>query len=191
MQMDLNTSYKTLGIYPGSSVDEIKNAYKSQVKTFHPDLYEEKGSEKEYAKEKLILINLAYETIRSYIKDHPPSPPMGFNPEQYCQERYQFKNVVREESDDRKKRLPDTNQKMEDRISDMDQAYHLAKIRANERITNRIQQLTEAETEAKNYLKQMDYKYFGSGFYEIHDNKKSGLKKLKQIFLNLQGKAGY
>ena len=189
--MDLNTSYKTLGIYPGSSAEEIRNAYKSRVKAFHPDLYEHNKNEKQLAEKKLTLINIAYETIRSSIKDHPPSQPMEFKPEQYCQEHYNLRTDTHPKNHhDTERSNKPGNVKIEDRITSIDRAYNLAKIRANERITDRIQQLTQAEAEVEDYLKKVDYKYFESGIYEIQGHKKTGFGKLKQFFLNIQGKTG-
>ena len=191
IHMDINTSYKTLGIYPGSSVEEIKNAYKTQVKTFHPDLYVNKGSQQKDAQEKLILVNLAYETIRSHLEEKAAPLSMAFKPEQYCQENDQPSSIHDDAGKMKYDNGPKTLHKtMYRQMAVIDRNYHLAKIRANERITTKIQKLTEAEAEINDYLKHIDKKYFGNGYDENQGNKKAGFGKLKKLFLTINNKIG-
>lgn len=52
--------FETLGIKPGSSAEEVRAAYRRQVKLCHPDQFQDAERQKE-AQEQLIRLNLAYE----------------------------------------------------------------------------------------------------------------------------------
>lgn len=54
--------YEVLGIKPGASDDEIKAAYKSLVKKYHPDKYQNNPLS-DLAEEKLQEVNEAYDTL--------------------------------------------------------------------------------------------------------------------------------
>ena len=51
--------YKVLGVEPGASAEEIKRAYRSMAKKYHPDL----NPGDEYAAEKMNDINVAYDIL--------------------------------------------------------------------------------------------------------------------------------
>jgi curved DNA-binding protein CbpA len=55
----LSDLYAVLGILPGATPDEIKQAYVRLAKTYHPDKNRSPG-----ATERMAEINLAYETLR-------------------------------------------------------------------------------------------------------------------------------
>lgn len=60
-----NSPYETLGISAGATLEEIKKAYTSLIKLYHPDLVDRLGPEiKELAKKKSSEIISAYETLR-------------------------------------------------------------------------------------------------------------------------------
>ena len=54
--------YKVLGINPGATQEEIKTAYRNQVKKYHPDKYIDNPLG-DLAKEKMQEINQAYEML--------------------------------------------------------------------------------------------------------------------------------
>ena len=54
--------YEVLGVKPGASADEIKKAYRSLVKQYHPDNYKDHPLEN-LAKEKMQEINEAYDQL--------------------------------------------------------------------------------------------------------------------------------
>jgi molecular chaperone DnaJ len=58
----MNNPYEILGIREGASKDEIKAAYKAQVKKYHPDKHQDNPLY-ELAEEKLQEINEAYEYL--------------------------------------------------------------------------------------------------------------------------------
>ncbi|MDD3627636.1 MAG: DnaJ domain-containing protein [bacterium] len=57
--------YAELGLNPGASLEEVKDAYIKLVSKYHPDRYLNRGeSEKKQAEEKMKDINVAYQQIR-------------------------------------------------------------------------------------------------------------------------------
>ena len=74
--------YKTLGVKKTATQEEIKTAYKSLVKKYHPDLYQ---GDKAYAERKTKELNAAYETLSdSELREaydyelFPPPPGAGY-----------------------------------------------------------------------------------------------------------------
>jgi hypothetical protein len=66
----LRQCYETLGVTPGASWDEIKQAYKDSVKVWHPDRFENDPRLKEKALEKIKEINAAYEKLSSIFREY-------------------------------------------------------------------------------------------------------------------------
>jgi hypothetical protein len=57
-------AFRTLGLLPGASAEDIKHNYRLLVKRYHPDLYvKSTDMSKKYAEYKIIEINKAYEYI--------------------------------------------------------------------------------------------------------------------------------
>ncbi|MBQ7344347.1 MAG: DnaJ domain-containing protein [Clostridia bacterium] len=56
--------YSILGVSPGASDDEVKNAYRNLARRYHPDNYDDNNPLKELAKEKMQEINAAYDEIQ-------------------------------------------------------------------------------------------------------------------------------
>ena len=56
--------YSILGVSPGATDEEVKNAYRSLARKYHPDNYADDNPLKELAKEKMQEINDAYDTIQ-------------------------------------------------------------------------------------------------------------------------------
>jgi curved DNA-binding protein CbpA len=64
-RFDINHVYDILGLKPGASVDEVKQAYRQMAKTWHPDYFLEPHQKLE-AEEKIKEINQAYARLKSY-----------------------------------------------------------------------------------------------------------------------------
>ncbi|MBQ9084675.1 MAG: J domain-containing protein [Clostridia bacterium] len=56
--------YSILGISPNATDDEIKNAYRTLARKYHPDNFADDNPLKELAKEKMQQINAAYDEIQ-------------------------------------------------------------------------------------------------------------------------------
>jgi DnaJ like chaperone protein len=58
--------YAMLGLLPGASLEEVRAAYRSLVKTYHPDRHMADGTPPEFirvAEHRMAAINAAYATI--------------------------------------------------------------------------------------------------------------------------------
>ncbi|MBU6186198.1 MAG: J domain-containing protein [Synechococcales bacterium] len=84
--------YRILGLRPGSSLREVKAAYRRLVRNYHPDL----NSDRCYAPEQFITLTKAYKTLEQCLTNHeghqretsPLSPRhWSANPAKYGNER--------------------------------------------------------------------------------------------------------
>lgn len=66
----LRQCYETLGVTPGASWDQIKQAYKDSVKVWHPDRFENDPRLKQKAIEKIKEINGAYEKLSNFFGEY-------------------------------------------------------------------------------------------------------------------------
>jgi tetratricopeptide (TPR) repeat protein len=75
---NLNRYYEILGLKPGASQVEVKEAYLNLAKTWHPDLFPNATQQKQKAESKIKEINEAYYQLKSYQPDSPnPSSQPG------------------------------------------------------------------------------------------------------------------
>ncbi|WP_243146821.1 J domain-containing protein [Scytonema sp. UIC 10036] len=56
----IQSAYTILGLQPGASQSEVKQAYRTLVKKWHPDLFMNNPQQQKQAQEKMRLINEAY-----------------------------------------------------------------------------------------------------------------------------------
>jgi len=68
--------YEVLGVKPGATPDEIKKAYRTMVKKYHPDNYKDHPLEN-LAKEKMQEINEAYDQLTTGNYQHGASNSSG------------------------------------------------------------------------------------------------------------------
>jgi uncharacterized RDD family membrane protein YckC len=64
---DIDEYYQRLGLKPGASEEEIKEAYRDLVNVWHPDRFSGNPRLREKANDKIKEINIAYEKLKSYI----------------------------------------------------------------------------------------------------------------------------
>lgn len=69
--------YRTLGVSPDASDEDIKDAYRKLARKYHPDKYTDSDM-KEIAEEKMKEVNVAYEEIQS-IRSGKGSSQGGYN----------------------------------------------------------------------------------------------------------------
>jgi len=65
--MEIKKSFEILELDPNASVDEAKQAYKDIVNVWHPDRFSHNSRLKEKAEKKLKEVNVAYETVNSFL----------------------------------------------------------------------------------------------------------------------------
>jgi curved DNA-binding protein CbpA len=64
-RININEAYTVLGLEPGASQAEVKQAYRKLVKIWHPDRFAH-AQQKQEAEEKIKLINEAYNKLKTY-----------------------------------------------------------------------------------------------------------------------------
>ncbi|MCF8066960.1 MAG: DnaJ domain-containing protein [Desulfobacterales bacterium] len=74
--MDILTHFKILKLKPDASADEVKSAYKSIVKKWHPDRFNNDPVKQVIAEEKLKEINRAYDSIKAFLVSRPDPTPI-------------------------------------------------------------------------------------------------------------------
>ncbi|MGI2907843.1 J domain-containing protein [Tolypothrix sp. VBCCA 56010] len=65
LRLDIHHAYEILGLKPGASHKEVKQAYRKLVKVWHPDSFLSL-QEKQKAEERIKKINEAYNQLKSY-----------------------------------------------------------------------------------------------------------------------------
>jgi len=68
-------SYSVLGLSPGSSWSEIRDAYKYLIKKWHPDHFQQDNKNRRTAEEKTMEITRAYKALADYHRKHGSTPP--------------------------------------------------------------------------------------------------------------------
>lgn len=63
--MTIQEALNILGLDKTANAEDVKKAYKSQAKKYHPDIYQ---GDKKFAEEKMKQINEAHRTLEDYIK---------------------------------------------------------------------------------------------------------------------------
>src|SRR5882724_5266160 len=67
----IESCFGTLGLEPGATFAEVKEAYRFLVQTFHEDKYPAHSPYKEKAHLKMVELNDAYEKLKKFFQDNP------------------------------------------------------------------------------------------------------------------------
>jgi curved DNA-binding protein CbpA len=73
--MELQRCYEVLGIQAPASPEAVRQAYKVQVKFFHPDRFSGDPDQQRLAQERLKEVNAAYEALQAYQARDPEEAP--------------------------------------------------------------------------------------------------------------------
>ncbi|MBC2694173.1 MAG: J domain-containing protein [Desulfobacteraceae bacterium] len=73
--MDIEQSFEILELDRGASINEIKQSYKDIVTVWHPDRFSNNHRLKQKAEEKLKDVNVAYDTLKSYLSSEQRMEP--------------------------------------------------------------------------------------------------------------------
>jgi tetratricopeptide (TPR) repeat protein len=80
LHLDINDYYEILGLKPGASQVQVKQAYRNLVKIWHPDRFCDQ-QQKQEAEEKIKQINAAYNHLKSeQLPTTTEPPPSATNP---------------------------------------------------------------------------------------------------------------
>jgi curved DNA-binding protein CbpA len=78
--MELQRCYEVLGIQAPALPEAVRQAYKAQVKFFHPDRFSGDPDQQRLAQERLKEVNAAYEALQAYQAKGPPERPRANAP---------------------------------------------------------------------------------------------------------------
>jgi len=99
---NINSYYKILGLEPGASQEQVKQAYRDLVRVWHPDRYAHDSLLQEKVQEKLKEINDAYEKINnihsSYAKESQEEKRKDYQSEQKSHDEPSQREPKSEES---------------------------------------------------------------------------------------------
>jgi len=101
MDEQFTRSYSILDLQPGASWDELRSAYRSLVKTWHPDRFQ-LDSERRRAEEKTKEITRAYKTLADYYRKHGQTPADGAAPQSEAE-----RSAAARAADDQAVEIPD------------------------------------------------------------------------------------
>jgi hypothetical protein len=92
--MDIQRSFEILELHRSASIDEAKQAYKDIVNVWHPDRFSKNPRLKQKAERKLKEVNVAYETVRSFL-----SGKQELEPQQKATQQAQGELQVRDNTE--------------------------------------------------------------------------------------------
>ncbi len=89
--MDIYRAYEVIGLMPGASQEEIKQAYRQLVKIWHPDGFTD-TAKKQQAEERIKIINAAYKKLKSdtssFVNPASRNPPTKTQPQNSPNSQY-------------------------------------------------------------------------------------------------------
>lgn len=81
MTLDPTQAYGVLGLAPGATPEEVREAYRDHVKAWHPDRFSNDDRMREKAERKLQVLNEAYELLRALPVAAPMAPSTATPPD--------------------------------------------------------------------------------------------------------------
>ena len=72
---ELTQCFGMLGLNPGATIAQAKEAYRNSLQAFHPDKFPEGSSSQKWAANRLIVVKDAYEKLQEFFK--PTGEPPG------------------------------------------------------------------------------------------------------------------
>jgi len=99
---DIERFYTVLGLKPGASPKEVKQAYRDLVRVWHPDRFSHDPRLRQKAQEKLKDLNQAYSRLKTFLRgpryqEHTPPKPAAPPPKPAApiERRRGFTSLVR------------------------------------------------------------------------------------------------
>lgn len=84
-----NEHYRVLDLAPGASWNELRAAYRTKVRAWHPDRFQGDAAAKQLAEDRTKSINLAYKQLAKYFRAHGTLPvdsrPAPIDPPRHTQ----------------------------------------------------------------------------------------------------------
>jgi hypothetical protein len=69
--------FRILGLEPGATLADVKEAYRFLVQTFHEDKYPADHPFRDKAKNKMVELNESYSQLKTFFQEHPTGEPPG------------------------------------------------------------------------------------------------------------------
>lgn len=85
----LEQYYETLGLKPGASLEQLRQAYKEMIQVWHPDRFPNNPDLREKAEQKMREINAAFQFIQSHLREIGTQPSTSSD---------QFKDKIQKEN---------------------------------------------------------------------------------------------
>src|ERR1700734_914963 len=88
-QKSIEQHFRNLGLEPGASLAEVKEAYRFLVQTFHEDKYPADHPYRDRARNKMVKLNDSYDQLKTFFHENPTGePPGGWSSKDAAQDEY-------------------------------------------------------------------------------------------------------
>ena len=74
---ELIQCFTALGLAPGATLPQVKEAYKHSIQAFHPDKFPAESPSQKWASERLLVVKDAYEKLQKFFEENPSGEPPG------------------------------------------------------------------------------------------------------------------
>lgn len=74
---EFEANLSLLGLAPGATLEQVKEAFKHSLKVFHPDQQPQGSPSQKWASERLLVIKDAYQKLIDFYKENPSGEPAG------------------------------------------------------------------------------------------------------------------